>query len=179
MYVDKKRGSISKDDRPASQTPAAASTSTFYTRRSSARPTMAHINTNNLYNNTNSPSPPATAYFSGFSEDPNARHEPTANPDAQAHFAYSTTLRRHHVDHAGHATPIRTDFFPDGLKNLTYQVTRMWDNWRAGGQEYLLENGWGEQDASRPSHTPKDGVSAQYASWSAEVSHFKLLSCFI
>lgn len=41
------------------------------------------------------PSPPASAYFSGFT----GIEEPRATKDADAHFAYSTTLRRHNTEH--------------------------------------------------------------------------------
>ncbi len=41
-------------------------------------------------------SPPASAYFSQFSVDDT--HEPRVAADASAHFAYSTTLRRHHPE---------------------------------------------------------------------------------
>ncbi|KAI5117984.1 hypothetical protein M0805_009201 [Coniferiporia weirii] len=42
------------------------------------------------------PSPPASAYFTGYAES----EEPTASKDAGAHFAYSTTLRRHNAESA-------------------------------------------------------------------------------
>ncbi|THH09076.1 hypothetical protein EW145_g2268 [Phellinidium pouzarii] len=45
------------------------------------------------------PSPPASAYFSGYTE----TEEPTASKDAGAHFAYSTTLRRHNIE-SGHTS---------------------------------------------------------------------------
>ncbi|KAL4263970.1 High affinity Ca2+/Mn2+ P-type ATPase-like protein [Pleurotus pulmonarius] len=45
---------------------------------------------------TRSPSPPASSYFPLLSADGSARLRPT--PDADSHFAYSTTLRRHHND---------------------------------------------------------------------------------
>ncbi|KAJ4471541.1 Ca-transporting ATPase [Lentinula aciculospora] len=43
-------------------------------------------------------SPPASAYFPMLSADPNASLRPTA--DADAHFAYSTTFRRHQVENS-------------------------------------------------------------------------------
>lgn len=45
-----------------------------------------------------SPSPPASAYFPLLSADTNTRLRPT--PNAEAHFAYSTTLRRHQSEGA-------------------------------------------------------------------------------
>jgi len=49
-------------------------------------------------NHPRSPSPPASAYFPLLSADANARFRPT--PDAESHFAYSTTLRRHQSEGA-------------------------------------------------------------------------------
>lgn len=46
-----------------------------------------------------SSSPPASAYFSHFTGDHHGDPVPTS-PDAGSHFAYSTTLRRHHVEPA-------------------------------------------------------------------------------
>lgn len=50
-----------------------------------------------------SPSPPASTYFPLLSTDAGARLRPT--PDAGSHFAYSTTLRRHHSDGAALTNP--------------------------------------------------------------------------
>lgn len=50
-----------------------------------------------------SPSPPASAYFPLLQDDVHPRFQ--ATPGADAHFAYSTTLRRHHVDGAALSTP--------------------------------------------------------------------------
>ncbi|KAF8963625.1 Ca-transporting ATPase [Flammula alnicola] len=49
------------------------------------------------------PSPPASAYFPLLSADTNTRLRPT--PNAEAHFAYSTQLRRHHSEGAALASP--------------------------------------------------------------------------
>ncbi|KAI0041087.1 Ca-transporting ATPase [Auriscalpium vulgare] len=55
-----------------------------------------------------SESPPASAYFSKFVGD-----EPQPSPDAQAHFAYSTTLRRHtHNDSGGMGITPHSAGFP-------------------------------------------------------------------
>ncbi|KAL4249588.1 High affinity Ca2+/Mn2+ P-type ATPase-like protein [Abortiporus biennis] len=50
-------------------------------------------------------SPPASTYFSQFNGD--HQHEPQPTPDAPSHFAYSTTLRRHHPDGG---TPVTASF---------------------------------------------------------------------
>ncbi|KAI0365072.1 calcium-transporting ATPase [Pilatotrama ljubarskyi] len=49
------------------------------------------------YASYRSESPPASAYFSHFSGDHHDEPQPTI-PDASAHFAYSTTLRRHTLE---------------------------------------------------------------------------------
>lgn len=134
---------------------------------------MANVNTNNPYlpAHQRPPSPPATAYFSGFqneNEGQASQREPTAHTDAQAHFAYSTTLRRHQVDSAGYAaTPMRPDFLADSFTTLLGKAQRAWENWKDGGTESLLENGDREQAAE--TGPPKEGKSGQFASWSVEV----------
>ncbi|KAJ7578276.1 Ca-transporting ATPase [Mycena floridula] len=45
-----------------------------------------------------SPSPPASAYFPLLSADHNRENRLRPTPDAESHFAYSTTLRRHHIE---------------------------------------------------------------------------------
>jgi P-type Ca2+ transporter type 2C len=174
MYPDKKHDSISRGDASSShQQPQAISTSSRPPRRIYARPAMASVNTTNPYSPNRPPSPPATAYFSGFgNEDAPAsmQREPTAQPDAQAHFAYSTTLRRHQVDSAGYAvTPMRPDFWADGFTNLVTKAQRAWDGFRGDGREGLLENGYGERDPTKDAEPPKEGRSGQFSSWSIEV----------
>jgi Ca2+-transporting ATPase len=67
--------------------PMAASSSSNYRMHSA-----------NAYGPPRNPSPPASAYFPLLSEDAGARLRPT--PDAEAHFAYSSQLRRHQSDGA-------------------------------------------------------------------------------
>jgi P-type Ca2+ transporter type 2C len=181
MYPDKKRTSLSKDERSSNphQSPQAISSSSRAPRRIYARPAMAYVNTNNPYipAQQRPPSPPATAYFSGFQNENEGQapaagmqREPTAHTDAQAHFAYSTTLRRHQVDSAGYAaTPIRPDFLADGFTTLLGKAQRAWDNWKSGGKDALLENGWGEREPTTEAEPPREGKSGQFASWSIEV----------
>jgi Ca2+-transporting ATPase len=67
-------------------------------RASLASLPLSPIASSSSYNpiQTRSESPPASAYFPLLSADSNARLRPL--PDAEAHFAYSTTLRRHQAD---------------------------------------------------------------------------------
>lgn len=183
MYTDKKRSSVSREDdihrSNPHQPPQAISTSSYAPRRANARPAMAYVNTNNPYQPLRQPSPPATAYFSGFSTDPQRDQEPTPHADAQAHFAYSTTLRRHQVDSTGHAltTPISPSFFADRFNSVMTRTTRIWDGLTSNVREPLLENGDREREASREAHPAKEGKSGQFASWSPEVSlHSKVIT---
>ena len=120
------------------------------------------------------PSPPASAYFSKFVGD---EQEPQPTPDAQAHFAYSTTLRRHHLDGPLNLGTPHSSTFP-GLESLRSAVTDegpsgLWDRLvksvtgRAGQSS---ENGYtsvptGEQ---RQQETP----SARYVNHTVEVREF-------
>ncbi|KDR75583.1 hypothetical protein GALMADRAFT_248070 [Galerina marginata CBS 339.88] len=54
--------------------------------------------THHIHGGPRSPSPPASAYFPLLSGDAHTRLRPT--PNAEAHFAYSTTLRRHQSEGA-------------------------------------------------------------------------------
>ncbi|KAI0669531.1 calcium-transporting ATPase [Trametes maxima] len=64
---------------------------------SSARARYSANTRSPVYANYRSESPPASAYFSHFSGDHHEEPQPTI-PDASAHFAYSTTLRRHTLE---------------------------------------------------------------------------------
>lgn len=64
---------------------------------SSARPRQSANVRPPVYAAHRSESPPASAYFSHFSGDHHFEPQPT-RPDANAHFSYSTTLRRHTVE---------------------------------------------------------------------------------
>ncbi|KIJ51258.1 hypothetical protein M422DRAFT_244442 [Sphaerobolus stellatus SS14] len=108
-------------------------------------------------------SPPASAYFSGFS---GPHDEPTPTPGAQAHFAYSTTLRRHNVDGQeaqpfGPLQPLMTSVEEAGgwFKRFSKGIL--------GGdsREDTMENGFERTQGTRP---PKDTPSAKYAHMTVE-----------
>lgn len=89
---DKKRSSLTNlPEEIVQMTAFSTASSAFTTGNTVSR--SAH-NTNSGANQR-SDSPPASTYFSGFS---GPHYEPLPTPDALAHFAYSTTLRRHHVE---------------------------------------------------------------------------------
>lgn len=78
----------------AADPPPRASTSTAFARHGHAFSSPVTLG---FAQGPRSPSPPASSYFPLLSADPNNSNlRPTA--DADAHFAYSTTFRRHQVD---------------------------------------------------------------------------------
>lgn len=129
-----------------------------------------------------SPSPPASSYFPLLSADTNARLRPT--PDAEAHFAYSTTLRRHHSDGAALNSPTQfaaaveaeaTSLWKRALLTITgqpdpQQRDRDRDIQRAEG----VESGLGEQRSpplvgGLQKEQKKDTASAKFAHYGVEV----------
>lgn len=106
-------------------------------------------------------SPPASAYFSGFA---GPHDEPTPVADAESHFAYSTTLRRHNVESI--ATPAPGQSFGPLQPLITnIQEAGVWLQRVAGGEhpsrEDAIENGWGDPTQS---HRPQRATpSAKYA----------------
>ncbi|KAF8161750.1 Ca-transporting ATPase [Mycena galopus ATCC 62051] len=72
--------------------PLASSVSQASSSSSSTRHAYAY----SMHDSPRSASPPASTYFPLLSGDSGARLRPT--PDAESHFAYSTTLRRHQPD---------------------------------------------------------------------------------
>lgn len=108
-------------------------------------------------------SPPASAYFSGFA---GPHDEPLPTPDASAHFAYSTTLRRHNVEAAASSEQ------REGFGSLQPLVSRVqeaggWimnlaDGVRGGrSREDTVENGWGDPSHSHRPH--RETPAAKYA----------------
>src|ERR1700737_1236538 len=60
-----------------------------------------------------SPAPPASSYSPSVSKDLDREPQPT--PDAEQHFAYSTTLRRHHHERSLSQTV-------EGIQNLASEL---------------------------------------------------------
>lgn len=113
-----------------------------------------------------SPSPPASAYFPlipGDSSHPRFQ----ATPNAGAHFAYSTSLRRHHVDNAVLTTPV-------GFASaVNAEATNLWTRVVKFilGQTYdyhPVENGQ-ETPVPQQRTEAKDTLSAKFAHYSVEV----------
>ncbi|KAH9851152.1 calcium-transporting ATPase [Lenzites betulinus] len=145
--------------------PSASSGSTSSTRaRFSVNPRSP------AYTNYRSESPPASAYFSHFSGDHHEEPQPTSS-DTGAHFAYSTTLRRHTLEGPlglPHPPPgsgittlgeLRTVVEHEGAKGL-------WD--RTVGR---LVSAFSERDQYERLPTHRDDRQTQKESASARFAH--------
>lgn len=150
----------------------ASASSSSYPRRPSKRPHLSYINTSYGYSSIaqREPSPPASAYFANFPADPDSRTDPIPLANAQEHFAYSTTLRRHHVEDPL-ATPIRRGDFAEGFNAFIYRLKKFWEQWKSGERELGLQNGLGGRESLQPPEPPTEGVSVIFASRSIEVSY--------
>ncbi|OSC97591.1 calcium-transporting ATPase [Trametes coccinea BRFM310] len=91
MALERKRSPSPLPGYNGQPAPSASASSTSARARYNANPRSA------TYATYRSESPPASAYFSHFSGDHHEEPQPTI-PDASAHFAYSTTLRRHTLE---------------------------------------------------------------------------------
>ena len=153
--------------------PAASFTATSSSSSSFARHHTVNIRAATLPPPGRSDSPPASAYFSNFAQDDAYAPRPTA--DASAHFAYSTTLRRHHPEGPlafPQSPPGPT--FPrfDDLRNTIAEEgpTGVWDRF-----VHFLKEFWpgGAEAEYQPVVTRreerKDTPSARFAHFSAEV----------
>lgn len=112
------------------------------------------------------PSPPASAYFPLLSADTNTRLRPT--PDAESHFAYSTTLRRHHSDGTALSSPAVF------AAAVNAEATSLWTravNAITGRSinEYQPVEGGRESPPMTQRAEPKDTASAKFAHHTVEV----------
>ncbi|KAI0343602.1 calcium-transporting ATPase [Trametopsis cervina] len=123
-------------------------------------------------------SPPASAYFSQFVGDDS--YPPQASSDANSHFAYSTTLRRHHPE-----GPLSFPHTPHGASLPTFEQLRsvaseegpsgLWDR-ITGAVKSVLPSRTSDYE-QLPTHREenKETPSAKFAHCSAEdtVAHFR------
>ncbi|KAF8132000.1 hypothetical protein EV363DRAFT_1398374 [Boletus edulis] len=121
------------------------------------------------------PSPPASSYFPTCGDTQYGEPQPT--PGASSHFAYSTTLRRHHTE--------PNSFIPQKLSDIAPGVAdgNLFHKMLGTGQlarEDTLESGYslvnGRSTPSRMNREERrDTPSARFAHWSVEdtVAHFK------
>ena len=146
-------------------TPMATSSASDY--RVSGSPTA--------YNTTHprSPSPPASAYFPLLSADSDARFRPVA--DAESHFAYSTTLRRHQSE--GAAALKSPAVFAAAVNAEACSLWRRAVNVITGQQNndyQRVENG----TAGIGTDEVKDTASAKFAHSAVDVSVTQLTTTF-
>lgn len=122
-------------------------------------------------------SPPASAYFSDFAGDDTRPPQPT--PDAGSHFAYSTTLRRHHPE-----GPLAFPQTPHGAALPTFDQLRsvvaeegpsgLWDKITTTVKSYISSEPHDYEQLPTRREESKDTPSARFAHCSAEVR-----SCYI
>ncbi|KAG2109397.1 uncharacterized protein F5147DRAFT_798654 [Suillus discolor] len=109
------------------------------------------------YPHQRSPSPPASSYFPSVSTIQSGEPQPT--PGAATHFAYSTTLRRHHLE----GPILHPDFSgitsSEGLPSL----------WQKLGERVS------QHSRLREDRDKRDTPSARFAHWTIEdtLAHFK------
>ncbi|KAG6901686.1 hypothetical protein C0995_009176 [Termitomyces sp. Mi166 len=128
------------------------------------------------YQPTRSPSPPASAYFPLLSAETGARLRPV--PDAEAHFAYSTTLRRHPAEAAALTSPTHI------AQAVNAEAQTLWSRvlasvtGRQPDYELVVENGRVTPPARGDSSTIT--ASAQFAHTSLQVRNlFSILHIHI
>lgn len=116
-----------------------------------------------------SPSPPASAYFPLLSADHNSDAQLRPTRDAEQHFAYSTTLRRHNVEPASLASPAE----------FAHEASNLWGKALAAIAGQPSPGAHLEDGRVTPHVVPKedrrDTVSARFAHCSVEdtIAHFR------
>ncbi|KAH8103426.1 calcium-transporting ATPase [Cristinia sonorae] len=140
--------------------------------RATSSSQYAHTTTNTNYPSSyrgGTESPPASAYFSEFAGDD---HEfaPQPTPDANAHFAYSTTLRRHHVEMPVSAQVVREE----GVL-LERMSTWMRATFGVGGGGGGGGDGEGQYERIPMKEERKDTPSAKFVYYTVEdtLSYFR------
>lgn len=113
-----------------------------------------------------SPSPPASTYFPHLAADTSARLRPT--PDAESHFAYSTTLRRHHSEGSALTRPSELASALNAEASSLWSRTVGYVTGQPSSDPQSLESGRGTPSVVRREE-PKDTVSARFAHYSVEV----------
>ncbi|KAG2142271.1 uncharacterized protein EDB93DRAFT_611333 [Suillus bovinus] len=132
------------------------------------------------YSHQRSPSPPASSYFPTVSAIQSGEPQPT--PGASTHFAYSTTLRRHHAE--GPVLQLPSNFSgvtsSDGLPSLWQKAKgvlarRLSDSTAETRYELVSAGEWSSQSRLREDRDRRDTPSARFAHWTVEdtLAHFK------
>lgn len=136
---------------------------------SSSSSTHRHVYINP--NHQRSASPPASAYFPLLSADHSARLRPTA--DAEAHFAYSTTLRRHQSEASALASPAHLASAVNAeASSLWTRAVGVITGQRQDDYGARMENGRVSPAGQRAEQ--KDTASARFAHYSVDVRSIQL-----
>ncbi|KAJ7198236.1 Ca-transporting ATPase [Mycena rebaudengoi] len=139
---------------PAANTNTGASSSSSFARHTFA-----------MHDQQRAASPPASAYFPLLSSDTGARLRPTA--DADSHFAYSTTLRRHNADSG---LPLSPTEFANEASSLWSRAVGI-----VTGQPPETNVQDGRRSAPPSKHEVRDTMSARFAHCSVEetIAHYR------
>lgn len=123
-----------------------------------------------------SPSPPASSYFPSVSVTQDG--EPLPTPGAANHFAYSTTLRRHHHE-ATFNLQLPQNLADEGLPSLWQKskdvITRQLSRDTPENHYELVSTGEWVGQPQKYRETP----SARFANWTAEVRTRLVLFIYI
>jgi Ca2+-transporting ATPase len=133
------------------------------------------------YSHQRSPSPPASSYFPSVSAIQSGEPQPT--PGAATHFAYSTTLRRHHLE--GPNLQLSPNFndvtSSEGLPSLWQKAKGVLARFSDGAEnryELASAGEWVSQPSRlREDRDRRETPSARFAHWTVEVSPFFHLAC--
>ena len=143
--------------------PSVSAHSRFYSMSSTSYPPPEH---------NRSPSPPASSYFTSFADTEFGEPQPT--PGATNHFAYSTTLRRHHAEPMGLVPPKLSDIAPvAAAEGLFDKVLGAVTGKRGRDDVELLINRSSSPRMNR--EEKRDTPSARFSTWSVEVGHLLLV----
>ncbi|KAJ3881891.1 Ca-transporting ATPase [Lentinula edodes] len=147
---------------------AASSSASAFSRHPQNFSLPAGLSMGGFGQSQRSASPPASAYFPMLSADPNASLRPTA--DADAHFGYSTTFRRHQVENSlaspRHIATGAQSLWSKVLTTVTGQPS----------EEDRLENG---RETPAPRRTESSHTASEkfaHASVEDTINHFRTSS---
>lgn len=128
------------------------------------------------YPHQRSPSPPASSYFPSVSTIQSGEPQPT--PGAATHFAYSTTLRRHHLE----GPILHPDFSgitsSEGLPSL-WQKEKGVLGRDSAETRYELGERVSQHSRLREDRDKRDTPSARFAHWTIEASILSFQNLFI
>ncbi|OAX34457.1 calcium-transporting P [Rhizopogon vinicolor AM-OR11-026] len=125
------------------------------------------------YSNQRSQSPPASSYFPSVAATQSG--EPQPSPGAATHFAYSTTLRRHHHDASlslqlppNLADITSTEGLPSLWQKAKGVITRRFSQGTTENRYELLPTGGRASQPPKSREDHRETPSARFAHWTVE-----------